>query len=194
MAHNFEIIDTNSDYVLWIKLKKQSIESDEDYIFGIVYVPPAQSKFLNDDEFSILEMEIVSKCSTYRYVFLTGDINARTGKLEDFVTADTFLADHFDFDNETLNFYNQAELLQTCNISVNRASCDTVVNTNGSKLIEICRGNNLFIVNGRLGSDQNIGNFTFRDTSLIDYTICSLEAIKLRQWLFVRYRTNSLGG
>ena len=51
-------------------------------------------------------MEIMSKCSTYKYVFLTGDINVRTGNHEDFVTADSVLADHSDFDNETLNSYN----------------------------------------------------------------------------------------
>ena len=147
--------------------------------FGVLYVPPSQSKFLKDDEILALEMEILSICSTHKYVFLTGDINARTGKLQDFITVDTFFADFFEFDNETLNFYNQAELLKNFDISVNRTSCDNVVNTNGSKLIEICRGNNLFIVNGRLGTDRDVGHFTYRNTPLIDYTICTLDAIKL---------------
>ena len=44
--------------------------------------------------------------------------------------------------------------------------------------MEICKNDNLFIVfivNGRIGKDNNIGKLTFRDTSLIDYTICSVE-------------------
>ena len=179
LSTNFEKINTDSDYVLWLKLNKQFIKADEDYVFGVLYVPPSQSKFLKDDEILALEMEILSISSPHKYVFLTGNINARTGKLQDFITVDTFFADFFEFENETLNFYNQAELLKNFDISVNRTSCDNVVNTNGSKLIEICRGNNLFIVNGRLGTDRDVGHFTYRNTSLIDFTICTLDALKL---------------
>ena len=139
--------------MLWLKLNKQFIKADEDYVFGVLYVPPSQ-EFLKDGEILALEIEILSICSTHKYVFLTGDIHARTEKLQDFITVDKFLADFSEFDNETLNFYNQAELLKNFDTSVNRTSCDNVVNTNGYKLIEICRGNNLFIVNGRLGTGR----------------------------------------
>lgn len=52
----FERIDTKSDYVLWLKLEKQISKLDKDFILGVLYVPPAQSKFLNDEELSVLEM------------------------------------------------------------------------------------------------------------------------------------------
>ena len=143
-------------------------EADEDYVFGVLYGLPSQSKILKDDEILALKMEII--CSTHKYVFLTGDLNARTGKLQDFITADTFFADFFEYENETLNFYSQAELLKYFDISANRTSCDNVVNTNGSKLIEICSGNNLFTVNGRLDTDRDVGLFTCRNTSLTDYS------------------------
>ena len=82
-----------------------------------------------------------------------------------------------DFDEDTSNFYNQAELLPTLNINQNRVSQDMKTNNNGYKLIDICRNNNLFILNGRFGKDKNLGKFTFRDQSLIDYTICSCTQI-----------------
>lgn len=35
------------------------------------------------------------------------------------------------------------------------------------------KNNNLFIANGRFGSDKAVGNFTFRNTSVLDYCIVS---------------------
>ena len=49
----------------------------------------------------------------------------------------------------------------------------------GHKLVDICKNNNLFILNGRMGHDRSIGNLTFRHTSLIDYTIGSAEILPL---------------
>jgi hypothetical protein len=40
-------------------------------------------------------------------------------------------------------------------------------------LLEFCKGNSLFIVNGRVGKDKNIGRFTCRNDSVVDYCISS---------------------
>ena len=40
-------------------------------------------------------------------------------------------------------------------------SMDTVVNTSGTKLIEICLCSDLKLVNGRKGDDAGIGSYTF---------------------------------
>lgn len=37
----------------------------------------------------------------------------------------------------------------------------------------------MFILNGRYGQDSTEGKFTFRDQSVIDYTICSFSCLKL---------------
>ena len=42
---------------------------------------------------------------------------------------------------------------------------DKVINNEGNKLIDICKSNNLFILNGRCGTDKNIGAMTFRNLS-----------------------------
>ena len=110
------------------------------------------------------------------FVCLTGDMNTRISTLCDFITADNCIADLFEFDQETVQFYNQAEQLHTLNINKNRVSRDT--NNNGYKLIEICINNNLFILNWRFGKDKSVGNLTLRNQSLIDYTICSFDCLK----------------
>ena len=64
-------------------------------------------------------------------------------------------------------------------MSLNRTSCDQSSNNIGFKLLDICKNNNLFILNGRMGSDKDKGNFTFRHTSVIDYILASVESLKL---------------
>ena len=50
---------------------------------------------------------------------------------------------------------------------------DKTVNNNGRRLIDMCRGLDLHIVNGRFGSDYKNGRFTCDNKSTIDYVICS---------------------
>jgi hypothetical protein len=45
-------------------------------------------------------------------------------------------------------------------------------------LLEFCKGNSLFIVNGRVGKDNNIGRFTCRNASVVDYCISSPYLLK----------------
>ena len=179
LENKIKIIDTESDYILWVKLDKTLFNTDGEFILGVLYIPPAQSRFLNDDEYNNLEMEITSVCSQTSYICLTGDMNAKTSRLCDFITADETIADVMNFDQETLSFYNQSELLEKMNINKYRNSCDNKTNNNGYRLIDICINNNLFILNGRFGKDSSIGKCTFRDQSLIDYTICSINTFKL---------------
>lgn len=170
----FEKIDTRSDYVFWFKLEKQILKLAKKFIFGVLYVPPAQSKFLNDEELSVFAMEIVSMCSNFDNVFLRGDINARTGNLNNFIFVYNFLADTFEFDNETLSYFNKADSLIQYG-----SSQDTVVNSEGQKLIEICSGNNIFIANGRIRKGKDVGQFTYRGASFIYYILGTVEAFKL---------------
>ena len=53
------------------------------------------------------------------------------------------------------------------------------VNRHGERLIELCKNVNLFIVNGRFGEDADVGKFTCKDCSVVDYTIVSTEVFNL---------------
>ncbi|MCG7878877.1 MAG: hypothetical protein N0C90_21475, partial [Candidatus Thiodiazotropha endolucinida] len=177
----FSFISTESDYILWFSLNKSFANTNEDIIFGAVYVPPENSRFLINDELMILEMEITQMCSKYNHVVLTGDFNGRTSNACDYLPSDTFIADLFDFDSETETFFNPVFKLDKFSVPRDRRSKDTKINNTGYKLLEICKNNNLFIVNGRLGRDRQIGNFSFRNTSVIDYCIISSDMFELYQ-------------
>ena len=118
-------------------------------------------------------------------------MNARISQLCDFIIADKTIADIMKFDQETLEFLNKSEELVKLNIYKLWVSQDKNINNNGYKLIDICINNNLFILNGRFGKDKEIGKCMFREQSLIDYTICSVNVIKLgrvkRIWYIRRF-------
>ena len=102
-------------------------------------------------------------------ICLIGDFNARTGKLKEFICLDNFLANHNDFDDETRQSLEECNVLIDSNIPLERTSVDNHCNNYGYKLIDLCRNNNLFIVNGRIGESR----LTCKDSSTVDYVICS---------------------
>ena len=84
------VIQTDSDYILWFKLSKILLKTDEDFIFGAVYLPPSDSRFNTQYKLDLFEVEISNMSILHKYVFLTGDFNARTQTLDDFMDADDF--------------------------------------------------------------------------------------------------------
>ena len=112
---------------MWVCIDKRL--TDEYLILGIVYVPPSQSRFYNDDELSKLENEIMSVCSSNKYVVISGDINARTAKLQDYVKLDQYFSDMFHFDDDVANFFDKTEILESLNIPLERSSRDMKTNT-----------------------------------------------------------------
>ena len=117
-------------------------------------------------------------CGKYDHVLLGGDMNAHTKDLADYLVADDFLADHFDFDPNLIDFFDKTNTLINLNIPLDRSTQDVKVNGHGGKLLDICKNNNIFICNGRIGNDKNIGKSTFKDNSVIDYIISTPDLIK----------------
>ena len=59
-------------------------------------------------------------------------------------------------------------------MSEDRYNKDTSVNKYGTFLIDFCKVSNMKILNGRLGSDKGVGDFTYRHpagNSTIDYCV-----------------------
>ena len=100
-------LSIQSDFSAWIKISKSFTNLEQDIIIGACYIPPQSSRYYNDDDFSQLEQEIMSFCSEYEYVFLTGDFNAQTANLRDFTCSDTLLDKYLNLDNETLEYFDQ---------------------------------------------------------------------------------------
>ena len=68
-------------------------------------------------------------------------------------------------------------ILEKYNVQLERATKDCKTNNTCNWLIETCKNNNSFIVNGRVGKDKLVGAPTFRDKSVIDYTLHVSAAI-----------------
>ena len=97
--------------------------------------------------------------------------------MPDYTIIEHFLCDHFHLEENTFSPCNNVDLLEQVHIPITRKSQCTKVNKTGTKLLEICKLNNLLILNGRLGKDSTIGKFTFRNTSVIDYTISTPQIL-----------------
>ena len=75
--------------------------------------------------------------------------------------------------------YNVISLLQELNIDIERRSKDCNRNNFGNILIEFCRNNNMIICNGRVGKDKGVGEFTCKNSSVVDYCIVSPNLLKI---------------
>ena len=89
MYPHVTVIESDSDYTLWFKVSKLFLKTDGDFVFGAIYVPASESRFNNQDELDIFEVETCNTCILYKYVCLLGDFNARTHNKDDFL--DDFL-------------------------------------------------------------------------------------------------------
>ncbi len=105
-------------------------------------------------------------------LFLIGDINARTGILEDYVSCDYDIVNEEMLPLELCDIMNDVDELQAYGIPIHRCNEDKGrVNSHGYKLLDFCKNNNLHILNSRIGEDIGIGRVTCKGVSVVDYAI-----------------------
>ena len=95
---------------------------------------------------------------------MVGDFNARTAEEKDYI----FLED-YEFGDDLQGI----SINEVCNLDIfgiprRRTSKDKGKNR---------YGNNVFIMNGRLGKDQ-IGNLTCRNASVVDYCLSNVNVLE----------------
>ena len=171
-----EIVNTDSRYVLWFKCKESLFKTDQPVFFGVVYIPPEYSKYSSEDAFTEIEREFISFSDRSKFMCLLGDFNARTANENDFVSVQQNEHEENDI-SEFLDDYTSC--LYDMNMSICRKSMDECKNRYGNILLDFCKGNNMFILNGRAGNDKNTGKFTCRNASVVDYCIASPDLLKL---------------
>ncbi|VDI69937.1 Hypothetical predicted protein [Mytilus galloprovincialis] len=137
------------------------------------------SSYCIGDPFNEIEHELLMFSSDHSYICLLGDFNARTGEDLDFteVTYDEF-SGMFDLNDVSLN------TLASSNINILRKSMDKKKNNFGNIFLHLCRANNLFMCNGRIGDDKDKGQFTCKNVSVVDYVIGSANFLTLLQNFF----------
>ena len=124
--------------------------TNENVIFGIVYIPPENTSYTSDEAF----VEIENEFQMLKLMCLVGDFNARMGNLSDFIDSND-LDDYFFNNIIDLKEPTDIHILDELCIPRKRNSPDSVVNNYSRKLIDIFKNNNVFIYNGSVGKDQN---------------------------------------
>ncbi|KAK6171818.1 hypothetical protein SNE40_018245 [Patella caerulea] len=156
---------------MWAQLKLPKIT----LILGVIYIPPENSKYSSLDAFTQIENELINFLSNNSYVILTGDFNSRIGN-DDGIS--NFNYDkYFDFSDSAYT-HSVVNVLNELNIQTHRICKDTNKNQYGSNLIQLCKNNDLIIMNGRMNKDIT-GKLTCKNSSTVDYTLCTSELIKL---------------
>ena len=115
----------------------------------------------------------------FKYVIITGDLNARCGSLDDITSVNEIIFDVIDINNNIVFEYDLTNVLKRLNFSIKQSSMDHTVNKVGEDIVDFCKRNDSIILNGRAFSDKNIGNITCQEISVVDYTIASIQSLKL---------------
>ena len=150
---------------LWCRIDKFLFNAEKDLLICGIYIPPEKSPYFDEEIFNELENDIIY-FSSKGNILLLGDFNARTGKLDDFISKEG---------NSFINDVSENSFTPT-----KRENFDSMLNKHGKQLIEICRNCNLRILNGRTLGDS-LGKPTFhgrQGTSTVDYIISDQDLIQ----------------
>jgi len=124
-------------------------------VVGCIYIPPNSSPYYNEDQILILQNEITEMHTKHKLILLAGDFNAHTGTSKDFILNDPLLANFLNFDGDAIVYLDAVNSLKSNKyFSLHRKSVDNKVNPVGKKLLDLCKNNNLLILNGRSSIDK----------------------------------------
>ena len=165
-------------YTIWLKLFSGLLKPHK-ILYGLVYNPPPNSRYANENLFTELPEEIARLKSKYNTdaVIINGDFDARCGRLSE--TEDLDL----DEDNDCFSQNIPA-----------RTSRDDTIDKRGERLIQFCQQMGLVILNGRTGKDCGVGEFTCvrpNGRSVNDYVLVTPNLFSLITEFEVGCRTDS---
>ena len=167
--------ETQSPYVLWVKFNKETFGIA--CIIGSVYLPGENSRHRDNERLDTITNDIFILRNSYNLpICLIGDMNSRTGNLDDTFVIEHSIINNCEIDDMADELFDLNTNEVNSNMSEKRSNKDIVVNDYGIQLIEFCKANNMKIINGRTGADKGIGDYTFNSPtgkSSIDYCITS---------------------
>ena len=174
LQNYIECISTESKFVQWFKLSADYSKLEEDIIFGSVYIPPESTKYSSPESFREIENELLDFVINHNLICLLGDFNSRTSTDLDYIVIDDkdILIDSYDIVG------NDIHRILNDKISLLRNNSDKNKNNYGNLLLELCKLNNLFIVNGRIG-DNITGKLTSKNAAVVDYFIGTAEFLNI---------------
>lgn len=178
-----KVHDTKStDLAIFFTLSKILYRNGqfEDLMGAVVYIPPHGSRYASEDPFLEMQETLFKYCSkgSNDNLLIFGDINSRSSNLADYVQLDYHicnsngLRDLFEENIKILKFF------ETYKIPLNRTTADYNINAYGSSLLEFCKNNNFFILNGRIGSDYADPKLTCKERSTVDYFLSTANVFE----------------
>ena len=184
-----KVLKHTDDILVWLKFDRGFFGLVNYLYVANVYVVPESSVYSCHDVFDILRDDL-GGFPTHSDFLVCGDYNARTNILPDFICE---FSNGNDGDLPIINSANnfRSALIKEMSDSgkLKRFSKDGArANKHGTHLIELCKAVGLIIINGRVGRDKGIGDFTRVDTtgrSTVDYMICNPELLSSVQDFFI---------
>ncbi len=181
LQHSITVHPVSSELILWIQISSDYVRADNgnDICIAVTYIPPEGSPYYTTDTFIEMDREISQKQSDFN-VSVIGDLNSRTRTLPDYILLDNHVTDQLDLPEDLTIHMNDATNIKNCGISLERFNKDnSPPNSHGYKFIELCKINNLYIANGRVGKDKGHGKITCKGTSTVDYVVACADVITL---------------
>lgn len=142
LSNLLEFPETSSEYVQWVKIDSSIFGTDKNVLLGNIYIPPENTKYSCLDAFNEIESEMFQLSEHSDLIGLLGDINAKTGKLLDYVETDKSLLNIFDLqdDVDLINYMYDYENIVKAGASLSRnINCTGRPNTYGHMLLDFCR-------------------------------------------------------
>lgn len=164
---------SESRNLIWLKFDFLDMLKGVPIICGFTYLFPENSSVhAEEDLFHIMEADVAAHRSNFEShcILLAGDFNAYTGRELDFIQHD----ESFDL-LDNLGYVEDAEPPPRNNQDGHE------MNAYGKNLFYLCVNTGLRIVNGRYGSDSEVGNYTCiseLSASTIDYIIIDEDISK----------------
>ncbi len=148
-----KIMDRSFDGILVVELKHKM--SDLSIILITCYLPPENSKYgKNAQGFFDHIVNEVYKYGDSDLCILTGDLNARIGKLSDTV--------------ENVDFVSKRHIV------------DNTVNQHGHSLIDFLQESRMCVLNGRFDESKNdFTSVSSKGTAVVDYIITDIKCLSM---------------
>ena len=165
-----------SNLIQWIEFDNDLWNLDKNVLFGGTYLPPETSQYGGIHLFDELNNEFIDVVDDDLHcVILTGDLNAYTRTMPDYIVQDNYMVHELTLEFIFEDAVTAVSELERLGIS-QRYNSDNKVNNYGNRLIDFCKTQNLLIANGRFGNDQGDGKCTcFKGDSkhLVEYFLLS---------------------
>ena len=171
---NITLTQNTDKDIMWLKL---SCDMSDIHICCTYISPRSLYRYIGNSmtKLRILHNDI-TMYNCMGHIIVMSDINCRTGTDNDYIEQESSQCD------VGVIPYTIDDAIVASDVSILKHRCpeEKIVNENCKELLNLCVGNNLCIVNGRIGEypDGSFTCHTARGESVVDYFIVNTEQLR----------------